>query len=206
MPPFAAEIDLAAVRANVVELRRRAGDAAVMAVVKADGYGHGMLPCARAAIAGGATWLGVAFLEEAVTLRDAGVDVPVLAWLLTPQTDLRPAALRSIDVSVSAEWALELIAEAARETGSAIRVHLKADTGLGRAGAMPSQWSALCERSLKLAADGLLEIVGVWSHLAYADSPTHPTIAMQKDRFDEALRVAAAAGRAVASGEESVPV
>ena len=140
MPPFAAEIDLAAVRANVGELRRRAGEAEVMAVVKADGYGHGMLPCARAAVAGGATWLGVAFVDEAVVLRDAGVDVPVLAWLLSPHTDLRPAALRSVDVSVSAEWALDLAAAAARETGTAIRVHLKADTGLGRAGAMPAQW------------------------------------------------------------------
>src|SRR4051812_50091120 len=107
MPPFAAEIDLAAVRANVAELRRRVGEAAVMAVVKADGYGHGMLPCARAAIAGGASWLGVAFIEEAVTLRDAGIDVPVLAWLLSPHSDLRPAALRPIDVSVGAGWALE---------------------------------------------------------------------------------------------------
>jgi alanine racemase len=194
MAPFAAEIDLAAIRANVAELRRRAGDAAVMAVVKADGYGHGMLPCARAAIAGGASWLGVAFIEEAGTLREAGIDVPVLAWLLSPHSDLRPAALRSIDVSVSADWALEQAAAAALETGSAIRVHLKADTGLGRAGAMPSQWAALCEKALKLAADGLLVIVGVWSHLAYADSPAHPTIGMQKDRFDEALRVAASMG------------
>src|SRR3954451_3698039 len=119
MPPFAAEIDLAAVRANVGELRRRAGNAEVMAVVKADGYGHGMLPCARAAVAGGATWLGVAFVDEAVVLRDDGIDVPLLAWLLSPHTDLRPAALRSVDVSISAEWALELAAAAARETGSA---------------------------------------------------------------------------------------
>jgi alanine racemase len=153
-----------------------------------------MLPCARAAIAGGATWLGVAFVDEAVMLRDAGIDVPVLAWLVSPQTDLRPAALRSVDVSVSADWALELAAGVARETGSAIRVHLKADTGLGRAGAMPSQWPALCEQALKLAADGLITIVGVWSHLAYADSPEHPTIAMQKDRFDEALQAAASVG------------
>ena len=194
MPPFAAEIDLAAVRANVAELRRRAGRAGVMAVVKADGYGHGMVPCARAALAGGAGWLGVAFVEEAVTLRDAGIDVPVLAWLVSPHTDLRPAALRSIDVSVSAPWALELAAAAAREAGNAVRVHLKADTGLGRGGAMPDDWAALCEQALQLAADGLLTIVGVWSHLAYADSPTHPTITMQKDRFETALQVAAAAG------------
>jgi alanine racemase len=194
MPPFAAEIDLAAVRANVAELRRRAGDAAVMAVVKADGYGHGMLPCARAALAGGATWLGVAFVDEAVALRTAGIEVPVLAWLISPHSDLRPAAQHSVDVSVSADWALDLAAAAARDSGRAIRVHLKADTGRGRAGAMPEQWPQLCERALKLAADGAVAVVGLWSHLAYADSPGHPTIAMQKERFDRAVEVAASVG------------
>src|SRR5436305_3038670 len=122
MPPFAAEIDLAAVRHNVAELARRAGGAAVMAVVKADGYGHGMLPCARAALSGGATWLGVAFVDEAVALRMEGIDVPVLAWLVSPHTDLRPAAEHSVDVSVSAEWALDLAAAAAAEVGRAVRV------------------------------------------------------------------------------------
>jgi len=194
MPPFAAEIDLAAIRANVMELRRRAGDAAVMAVVKADGYGHGMVPSARAALAGGAGWLGVALVDEAVALRAAGIEVPVLAWLVSPHTDLRPAAERSIDISVSAPWALDLAAAAAREVGRSVRVHLKADTGLGRAGAMPAEWRGLCEQAAKLAANGEISIVGVWSHLAYADSPSHPTIAAQKDRFDEALGVAASVG------------
>lgn len=194
MPPFAAEVDLTAVRANVTELRRRAGDASVMAVVKADGYGHGMLPCARAALAGGAEWLGVAFLEEALSLRAAGIDAPVLAWLVSAHTDLRPAALHSVDISVSAPWALDLVAAAARETGRAVRVHLKADTGLGRGGAMPADWPQLCEQALRLQADGSAVVVGVWSHLAYADSPTHPTIGMQRDRFEQALQVAARVG------------
>jgi alanine racemase len=194
MPPFAAEIDLDAIRGNVAELRRRAGDAAVMAVVKADGYGHGMLPSARAALDGGASWLGVAFVDEAVTLRTAGIDVPVLAWLLSPHSDLRPAAEYSVDVSISSEWALDLAATAARESGRSVRVHLKADTGLGRAGAMPEHWRPLCEKAVKLAADGRLDIVGVWSHLAYADSPAHPTIAAQQERFDDALELAASVG------------
>jgi alanine racemase len=194
MPPFAAEIDLAAVRSNVGELVRRAGNAAVMAVVKADGYGHGMLPCARAALAGGATWLGVAFIDEAVALRAAGIQVPVLAWLLSPHSDLRVAAEHSVDVSVSAEWALDLAAVAARDTGRAVRVHLKADTGLGRGGAMPEHWPRLCETAVKLVADGLVTVTGVWSHLAYADAPTHPTIAMQKEAFDDALAVAGSIG------------
>jgi alanine racemase len=194
MPPFAAEIDLAAVRGNVAELVRRAGDAAVMAVVKADGYGHGMLPCARAALDAGASWLGVAFVDEAVALRAAGIDVPVLAWLLSPHSDLRPAAEHSVDVSVSAEWALDLAEAASREVGRSVRVHLKADTGLGRSGAMPDEWPALCEKALKLAADGAVSIVGVWSHLAYADSPAHPTIGVQKAAFDRALQVATSLG------------
>ena len=194
MPPFAAQIDLAAVRANVSGLRRRAGDAAVMAVVKADGYGHGMLPCARAALAGGATWLGVAFVDEAVALRAAGIDVPVLAWLVSPHTDLRPAVTHSIDVSISATWGLELAAAAALAGKRTLRVHLKADTGLGRGGATTDDWPRLCEQAAKLAADGLVSIVGVWSHLAYADAPTHPTIGKQKEQFERALQTAASYG------------
>src|SRR5437763_8964083 len=103
MPPFAAEVDLDAIAANVTELARRAGDAAVMAVVKADGYGHGMVPAARAALRGGATWLGVAIIEEALALRAAGIDVPMLAWLVTPGSDVEAAARAGVDVSVSAE-------------------------------------------------------------------------------------------------------
>ena len=194
MPPFAAEIDLAAIRANVAELRRRAGDAAVMAVVKADGYGHGMIHSARAALAGGATWLGVAFVEEALALRAAGIEVPVLAWLVSPTTDLRPAALQHVDVSVSAQWGLDLAAVAARETKRTLRVHLKADTGLGRGGAMPDEWPRLCEQAAKLSADALVTVVGVWSHLAYADSPEHPTIGRQREHFEHALQVAASFG------------
>jgi alanine racemase len=194
VPPFVAEIDLAAVRSNVAELCRRAGDAAVMAVVKADGYGHGMLPCARAALSAGATWLGVAFVDEALALRAAGVDVPLLAWLISPNTDLRPAVAERIDVSVSAPWGLDLAAAAARESRRSIRLHLKADTGLGRGGAMPDEWPRLCEQAAKLAADGLVSIVGVWSHLAYADAPTHPTIARQQEAYERALAVAASFG------------
>jgi alanine racemase len=194
MPPFSAEVDLRAVRANVAQLCRYAGEAEVMAVVKADGYGHGMLPCARAALAGGATWLGVAFLEEAAALRAAGIDVPILAWLSAPDTDFTVAARERIDVSVSALWGLEAVAAAGREVGRGVRVHLKADTGLGRGGAMPDEWPALCERAAKLAADGVVSLIGVWSHLAYADAPAHPTIAHQQERFEQALHVAASYG------------
>jgi len=194
VPPFAAEVDLDAIAANVTQLRERASTAEVMAVVKADGYGHGMLPAARAALRGGATWLGVAFVDEALALRAAGIDVPVLAWLSSPQTDLAPAAAAAVDVSVSAEWGLLAAASAARVAGRPVRVHLKADTGLGRAGATAADWPELCRVAAKLVADGSIELIGIWSHLAYADAPGHPTITAQREQFRCALDVAGDAG------------
>ena len=194
MSRFSAVVDLDAVRGNVESLRARAGRAAVMAVVKADGYGHGMLPCARAALSGGASWLGVAFVEEALTLRAGGITAPVLAWLLAPTDDLAPAVEARIDLGVSARWALNRAADAARVAGQPARLHLKVDTGLGRAGANEADWPELLEQAAKLQSDGLVEVVGVWSHLAYADEPGHPTIAKQAAAFARAVEVAERAG------------
>ncbi|MBA3745872.1 MAG: alanine racemase, partial [Sporichthya sp.] len=111
-----ARVDLDAVRANVGALRGYAGSAEVMVVVKADGYGHGMVPVARAAIAGGASWLGAAVLEEALGLRAAGIgpdEARVLCWLITPGSDLVPAITADVDLSANAVWAVEQIAAAA---------------------------------------------------------------------------------------------
>jgi alanine racemase len=194
MERFGAYVDLDAIRGNVETLGRYAGDAAVMAVVKADGYGHGLLPSARAALDGGAAWLGVAFVEEALALRAAGLTAPVLAWLIGPGEDLVPALAADIDVSVSATWALDAVAAAAVTTGRAARVHLKVDTGLGRAGATQSEWPILVEAAAKLEAEGSLEVVGIWSHLAYADAPGHPTVARQRAAFEQGLDIAARGG------------
>jgi alanine racemase len=186
-------IDLDAIRANVTLLRERAGDSAVMAVVKADGYGHGMAPSARAALDGGATWLGVAMADEALELRAAGIEVPALAWLLGPSDDWRSVIEANVDVSINATWALERTIEAASSVRRPVRVHLKVDTGLGRAGAQPRDWPDLVEAAAKAQADGQVEVIGIWSHLAYADSPAHPTIEKQRLAFDAALDVVAAA-------------
>jgi alanine racemase len=191
---FAAEVDLDAVRSNVSELARRAGSAEVLAVVKADGYGHGMIPCARAALEGGASWLGVAFIEEANRLRAAGITAPVLAWLLAPEDDLGAAVSADVQLGVSAEWGLRNAARAAEVTGSAARVHLKADTGLARGGATSSDWPALVATAAKLQVEGAIDVVGVWSHLACAEVPGDPSIARQHAAFEEALAVASAAG------------
>lgn len=190
-----ARVDLSAIRDNVAALRSRTGAAEVMAVVKADGYGHGLLPSARAALAGGATWLGTALLEEALALRAAGLTGPrVLAWLMGPGERLDDALAADVDLSANASWLLEEIADAARRHGRPARVHLKVDTGLARAGATPEDWPQVVEDAAKLQAEGLLRVVGVWSHLAYADAPGHATIARQARVFAQALEVAAAAG------------
>jgi alanine racemase len=191
---FAATVDLDAIRDNVAALRRRAPSAQVMAVVKADGYGHGMLPVARASVEAGAEWLGVAFVDEALALRAAGLQVPVLAWLLAPGDDVAAASRVDIDVGVSAGWGLDDAVAAAHATGRPTRIHLKVDTGLGRAGVTATDWPALAEAAARLVADGSVEVVGVWSHLAYADAPGHPTIARQVAAFGEALQVAERAG------------
>jgi len=186
-----ARIDLDAVTANVRVLDELAGAAQVMAVVKADGYGHGLLPSARAALAGGATWLGVAFLEEALALRAAGLDAPVLAWLSTPGEDLAPAVTAGVDLGVYDESGLIRVAAAAREAGRPARVQLKVDTGLSRGGTRPEAWPALCVAAARAEADGAVRVTGVWSHFAHADGGAdHPVTLRQAAVFAEALAVA----------------
>lgn len=189
-----ATVDLDAISRNVEVLRKHAGSAAVMAVVKADAYGHGLLPSARAALGGGASWLGVAQLSEAMALRDNGIRAPLLSWLHVPGTDFAGAIAADIDLSVSALWSLAEVADAARGLGRTARIHLKVDTGLGRNGAYGDDWQALLAAARRLEAEGLVRIVGVWSHFVYADEPTHPTVRRQLEQFGQAVRDAERAG------------
>ncbi|WP_445401756.1 alanine racemase [Streptomyces sp. LE64] len=178
-----AEIDLDALRANVRALRARAPRSALMAVVKSDGYGHGALPCARAAIEAGAEWLGTATPQEALALRAAGVGGRIMCWLWTPGDPWREAVEADLDVSVSGMWALAEVTAAAREAGRPARVHLKADTGLGRNGCLPADWPELVSAALAGEAAGDLRVVGLWSHLACADEPGHASVADQLATF-----------------------
>ncbi|MDN3264244.1 alanine racemase [Streptomyces sp. CSDS2] len=186
-----AEIDLGALRANVRALRARAKGAAVMAVVKSDAYGHGAVPCARAALAAGATWLGTATAEEALALRAAGLSGRLLCWLWVPGGPWREAVEADIDVSLSGMWALREVAAAARAAGRPARVQLKADTGLGRNGCQPgADWAELVGEALRAEAEGLVRVTGLWSHFACADEPGHPSIAAQLTRFREMVAYA----------------
>lgn len=190
-----AEIDLAALRANVRTLRARASGAAVMAVVKSDAYGHGAVPCARAAVEAGARWLGTATPEEALALREAGLPGRIMCWLWTPGGPWREAIEADLDVSVSGMWALRELIAAAREAGTPARVQLKADTGLGRNGCQPGEdWAELVAEALRAQSEGLLTVTGLWSHFACADEPGHPSIAAQLTLFREMLAYAEGRG------------
>jgi alanine racemase len=194
VPHAEVRVDLTAVRDNVAELRRRAVNAEVLAVVKADGYGHGLVASARAALAGGATWLGTAVVAEAIQLRAAGVRGRILAWLAAPGERWGEAIEAGVDVSAAAPWAVDEIAAAARETGRPARLHLKVDSGLGRSGATVPDWPGLVDAALKAEAEGVAEVVGLWSHFAIADAPAHPTVARQLAVFKEAVGFAEARG------------
>jgi alanine racemase len=188
--PACAVVDLDAIAANVGVLDRLAGAAGVLAVVKADGYGHGLVPSARAALTGGAAWLGVAQHGEALALRAAGISAPVLAWLAVPGDAFSPAVAAGIDIGIGAPWALAEVIAAARATGRPARVHLKVDTGLARNGVTPADLPELLDATLRAQAEGTVALVGMMSHYAWADAPEHPTVRAQTAAFADALALA----------------
>ncbi|MEU0808830.1 alanine racemase [Streptomyces sp. NPDC005970] len=189
-----AVVDLAALRANVRALRAAAPGAELMAVVKSDAYGHGAVPCARAAREAGASWLGTATPEEALALRAAGDTGRVLCWLWTPGGPWREAIEADVDVSLSGLWALREAVAAARECGRTARVQLKVDTGLGRNGCPPEEWPELIAAARAAEAEGTVQVTGLWSHFACADEPGHPSIAAQLEVFRALLAQAEEAG------------
>jgi alanine racemase len=187
-------VDLTAIRSNVTALVKHVIGAEVMAVVKSDGYGHGLLPTATAALAGGATWLGVGHIAEAVALRRSGVQAPVLCLLAAPDANHRQAIELGVDLSVGSVRLLRQLAAAADRAGRPARLHLKADTGMSRGGATMAQWPDLVAAALAEQAAGRCEIVGLWSHLACADIPGHPSVDAQLDAFTSALATASRLG------------
>jgi alanine racemase len=177
-------IDADAIRDNVGELVRRSAPAQVMAVVKGDGYGHGLLTAARAALDGGASWLGVAQLQEAFALRAGGIEAPVLAWIYPPQTDVGAALDSDVELTVGSAWSLDAVVAAARERGRTAPVQVKVDTGLGRGGVL-TDWPDMVAALARAEAEGAVRVTGVWSHFAWADAPQHPTVLAQQTRFVE---------------------
>ncbi|WP_127794213.1 alanine racemase [Agromyces sp. LHK192] len=200
-----AVIDLDAITANVRRVADRVAPAAVIAVVKANGYGHGAAEVARAALSGGAAGLGVADLDEAYALRAAGIDSRVIAWLHDPFAEFAPAIRAGIDVGVSSREQLERVADAAVAVGRPAAVHLKVDTGLSRNGVPEPEWPAVCARASELEHAGSIRVVGVFSHFA---NTSRDVDAAQLAVFDRAVEAARSAGldpalRHIASSEEA---
>jgi alanine racemase len=188
-------VDLGSVTANVKVLCEHVRGSQVMAVVKQDGYGHGAVRCARAALDGGATWLGVAHLAEALQLRGAGLTAPILCLTAVPGEEHEDAIRAGVDLTAgSVEQVTGVIAAAAARAGARARVQLKADTGLARGGARTDQWLPLIEAALAAQERGLVEVTGLWSHFASSDVPGDPSIDAQLSAFGEALAIADKAG------------
>ena len=189
-----AQVDLAAITRNVAVLRERMNGSQVMAVVKADGYGHGIAQAGHAAVAGGADWLGVVHVAEALRLRRAGLTLPVLCLMALGENAHADAIAAGIDLTAGSIPMVRQIAAAAGRAGRVARLHLKADTGLSRGGATRAEWPAVVDAALAAQAGGALRVTGLWSHFACADEPGHPSIAAQLTRFGEAADHAEKAG------------
>ena len=187
-------VDLDAVRHNVRTLKERVEGRALMAVVKADGYGHGMLEVARAARAAGADWLGVAVLEEALALRSDGDTGRILTWLAVPGEDFRPAIEADVDITAYTVAELDEIRAAAEAVGIPARVQLKIDTGLSRGGSAQEDWPDLVAAAVAAEAAGEVRVTGIWSHFACSDEPEHPANDAQEEVFRWALDLAERSG------------
>ena len=178
-------------------LAAAAPGAALMAVVKADGYGHGAVPVARAALDAGATWLGVCTLDEALALRGAGIDAPVLSWLHLPDEDFAPAVAAGIDLSAASRAHLAAVLDGARRAGRPARVHLKIDTGLSRNGAAAADWPDLLDDAAKAAGRGRVRGRRRSGRTSRTPtSPTHPMLDVQAARLTAAWRAAVDRGLA----------
>jgi alanine racemase len=182
--PTVAEIDLEAIRHNVRTLKPPAAE--LMAVVKADGYGHGDEQVARAALEAGATWLGVALVEEGLRLREAGIQAPILVLSEPPSGSERDALSAGLTPTCYTEAGLQAVSAA--RPGSA--VHVKVDTGMHRVGLLPERVTAFCEAVATLG----LDLEGAWTHLARSEELDDPTTDEQLKRFEEVLAALEGAG------------
>ncbi|MCD4687604.1 MAG: alanine racemase [Anaerolineae bacterium] len=187
-----AEIDLGAIAENTQALKQYIGpDVRLIAVVKANAYGHGAVEVARTALAHGAEWLGVGRLDEGVALRDTGIDVPILVLSYTSAHEVRAALDYALTLTVAEIPVAEAVSEYARQRNTRARAHVKVDTGMGRYGLLPDEVVPFFERVAALPG---LEIEGIYSHFATADVTDKTYAHQQFDTFQAVLGNLAAAG------------
>ena len=186
-----AEINLGLIQHNIAVMAQTAAPADVWAVVKANGYGHGSVPVAQAALAGGAKGLCVAIVDEGVLLRRAGITAPILVLSEQPAETAPFLVGYGLTPTVATTMGAAALAGAAQQTGQEVGVHIKVDTGMHRVGAMPSEVLSLARY---MESHPLLSVQGLYTHFAVADEPDHPANARQLAVFNEVLDSLAARG------------
>ena len=178
-----AEINLNAIESNLKFIKGKT-NAQVLAVVKADAYGHGLIPISKSVIEAGADWLGTALLEEAVTLRENGIKVPIIAWLTPCGEDFKSAINLNIDLSISSLEVLNEIIDSSAQLGKKPRLHIEIDTGMSRGG-VGDDWDSFVVEVSKLVKEDKISLVGVWSHFARADEPLEKMNSQQLSIFTD---------------------
>ena len=192
MSRASAEINLSAITQNFKSIKSRT-TADVLAVVKADAYGHGLIPVSKALEEAGADWFGTALLEEAINLRKAGILKPIISWLTPLGEDFKSAIDLDIDLGIPSIDLLNEVIKAASLTGKAARIHLEIDTGMSRGGVL-SEWDQLIKSVLVGVNLKQLKVIGIWSHFARADEPDELMNQEQLSLFEEKVNQAKAAG------------
>ncbi len=177
------QVDLQAIAHNIRQISART-TVPILAVVKADGYGHGLIPVATQAVDAGATWLGTALLEEAIAIRNAGIEVPLIAWLTPPHDDFETALKLNIDLSVSSVSLFAEILDQAKRSQIRPRLHFEIDSGMRRGGVL-DEWTAFLDFAQEHRAE--YELIGFWSHFARADEPESQFNILQQRNFDQKL-------------------
>jgi alanine racemase len=192
MSRASAEINLSAITQNFKLIKSRT-TADVLAVVKADAYGHGLIPVSKALEEAGADWFGTALLEEAINLRKAGILKPIISWLTPLGEDFKSAIDLDIDLGIPSIDLLNEVIKAATLTGKTARIHLEIDTGMSRGGVL-SEWDQLIKSVLAGVNLKQLKVIGIWSHFARADEPDELMNQEQLSLFEEKVNQAKAAG------------
>ena len=186
------EVNLSTIVQNFKSIKSRT-TADVLAVVKADAYGHGLIPVSKTLEGAGADWFGTALLEEAINLRKAGILKPIISWLTPLGEDFKSAIDLDIDLGIPSIDLLNEVIKAASLTGKTARIHLEIDTGMSRGGVL-SEWDQLIKSVLVGVNLKQLKVIGIWSHFARADEPAEVMNQQQLSLFEEKVNQAKTAG------------
>ena len=192
MSRASAEINLSAIADNIKLIKGKT-NAQVLAVVKADAYGHGLIQVGKAAEAAGANWLGTALLEEGIALRNSGIKVPIISWLTPLGEDFKTAINLDIDLSISSIELLTEVISAGKVVKKIPRVHIEVDTGMSRGG-VGDDWQLFLTELSKTVKANEINIIGIWSHFARADEPGQAMNPEQLNTFEDRIKSASDVG------------